>query len=338
MTGHPAPGRVVVLGPQRRPTLDAVGLGLDPGGPVATITAGWQERESEDAELDALLAGRSLNLRLYARWEDVLERDPEYAVAEREHRAALAELQELHLVQLDGVLGALREVTRRGGGRPQVRDAARADAESAVRLADERHLARVAQERAAFEGIWTPGERAADHRAAVRRVLDGAGALAVAGGHVGVLGHVLRLFAVTPPPAVVCWSAGAMALTERVLLFHDRAAHGPAHAEFADAGLGWVPGAVLLPHARRRLRVDDPARMAQLAMRAAPARCVVLDDGVRLDLRPDRTLPADALVVTPDGRLERLGGVSPVAAGVAGGGSQGATRWFPGPDSRGAGP
>ena len=78
---------IIVLGPQRRPTLDAVGL----DGPVATITAGWQEREPDDAELDALLDGRSLNLALYARWQDVLERDPEYAEAERAHRAALAE-------------------------------------------------------------------------------------------------------------------------------------------------------------------------------------------------------------------------------------------------------
>ena len=98
-----------------------------------------------------------------------------------------------------------------------------------------------------------------------------------------------------------------MALTDRVLLFHDRAAYGPSHAEFADVGLGWIPEAVLLPHARRRLRIDDPARMAELAVRAMPARCVILDDGVRLDLGPDEALPADALVVGADGRLRLLG-------------------------------
>ena len=293
---------IVLLGPQRRPTLDAVGL----TGPVATVTAGWAEREPEDAELDALLEGRSVNLRLYARWVDVLERDPEYAAAEREHRAAHAELQELHLVQLAGVLGALREVRRHGGSRPQVRDAARADAESVVRLVDERHLARVAEEQAAFEERWRPGERAADHRAAVAQVLGEAAALAVAGGHVGVLGHVLRLFAVTAPPAVVAWSAGAMALTDRVLLFHDRAPHGPAHAEFSAVGLGWVPDLVLLPHARRRLDVEDAERMTELAVRAAPARCVVLDDGVRLDIGRGGALPANAVVVGRDGQLRRL--------------------------------
>ena len=295
---------IVLLGPQRRPTLDAVGL----EGPVATITAGWQEREPDDAELDALLDGRSVNLALYARWQDVLERDQEYAVAERAHRAAFAEQQELYLVQLDGVLGALGEVARRGGGGPRAREEARADAEAVVRFVDDRHLARVTEERAAFAERWRPAERpaVAAHRAAISQVLAGAAALAVAGGHVGVLGHVLRLFGVTEqtrPPTVVAWSAGAMALTDRVLLFHDRAAYGPSHAEFADVGLGWIPDAVLLPHARRRLRVDDSARMAELAVRAMPARCVILDDGVRLDLGPDGQLPPDAVIVHPDGSL-----------------------------------
>jgi hypothetical protein len=301
--------RVILLGPQRRPTVDAVIRTLELSGPIGTVTAGWREREPDDAELDALLGGRGANLRLYARWQDVLERDPEYAAAEREHRAALDERQELYLVQLAGVLGALREVARRGGSRARIRETARADAEAAVRLVDERHLARIREARAAFEAAWRPGERAVvgGHRAAVREILDRAGVLVVAGGHVGVLVHVLRLFAVPAPPVVIAWSAGAMALTERVLLFHDNAPHGPADAEFAGAGLGWLPGCVLLPHARRRLRTEDPARMAELAVRAAPARCVVLDDGIRLDVGDNAVLPSDARIVAADGRIAEQG-------------------------------
>ena len=300
--------RTVVLGPQRRPTLDAVVRSLDLPGPVATVTAGWQEREPDDAELDALLGGRSGNLRLHARWQDVLERDPEYATAELEHTAGLVERQELYLVQLDGALAALREVARVGGGRDAVRDEARADAEAVVRLLDERHLHRVREAWAAFEQRWRPGERdaVAGHRAEVRHALESVSALVVAGGHVGVLLHVLRLFAVTPPPVVIAWSGGAMALTERVLLFHDRAPQGRPHAEFFDAGLGWIPGCVLLPHARRRLLTTDTARMAELACRTAPARCVVLDDGVRLELAEDGTLPPGARVVDGEGRITEL--------------------------------
>jgi hypothetical protein len=295
---------VVVLGPQRRPTVDTAVRSLDRAGPIAVVNAGWQEREPDDAELDGLLDGRSLNLRLYARWLDVLDQDPEYAAAEREHRAALAERQELYLVQLAGVLGALREAARYGGSRAEVREHARVDAEAAVRLVDERHLTRVREAHAAFEASWRPGERAAvaRHREAVRQRLDGVSTLVLAGGHLGVLLHVLRMFAVTRPPVVIAWSAGAMALTERVLLFNDRAVHEPVHAEFAGRGLGWLTGCVLLPHARRRLRTEDPARMAELAFRAAPARCAVLDDGIRLDV-DGSSLPTTARVVAADGRI-----------------------------------
>jgi hypothetical protein len=291
--------RAVVLGPQRRPTLGAVARTLDLPGPVATVTAGWEEREPDDAELDALLGGRSTNLRLHARWHDVLGRDPEYAAAEVTHFAALRERRELYLLQLDGAVRALREVARRGDA--DVHAEARADAEAVVRLVDERHLARVRDARAAFEHGWGDRPVVAEHRADLARLTADASALVVAGGHVGVLLHVLRLFALPVPPLVIAWSAGAMALTERVLLFHDRAGHGPSHAEFLDAGLCWLPGVVLLPHARKRLRTDDPLRMAELAVRAAPARCVVLDDGVRLDL--DGALPPNTRIVTAEGRI-----------------------------------
>ena len=57
--------RVVLLGPQRRPTLDSVVRSLGSGGPWATVTAGWQEREPDDGELASLLGGAgSVNLGL----------------------------------------------------------------------------------------------------------------------------------------------------------------------------------------------------------------------------------------------------------------------------------
>ncbi|MGI5129582.1 hypothetical protein ACQEVB_22435 [Pseudonocardia sp. CA-107938] len=298
--------RTIVLGPQRRPVLDRVVAALDlPDGPVATVTAGWRDREADDTELDAQLGGRSVNLLLWSRWLAVLDADPEFAAAQRAHQDVLDELQELYLLQLDGALGAAGEIARRGAS-SAVRDAVLADAEAAVRLVDARHLARVADAEAEFADRQRPGARAAvaRHRAEIAGVLSGAAALAVAGGHVGVLMRLLRIFAVSPPPLVLAWSAGAMALTERVLLFHDRAPHGPAHPEFAGAGLGLVRGCVFLPHPRRRLLLDDPARTAVLARRVAPDRCVLLDDGVRLDLTGDG-LPPHARILTVDGTVAR---------------------------------
>jgi hypothetical protein len=286
---------VTVLGPQRRPTVRPVGPG------AVTVTAGWQERESDDAELDRVLGGGTVNLRLHARWLDVLDADPELATAELNHRAVLDELQELYALQVEHAERAAAAI-RRSSTRPRTRAAALADAESALRLLDAQHLARVAAAHADFEAAWRPAERpaVARHRAEVAELVAGATALVVTGGHVGVLLHVLQLFAALepgPPETVLAWSAGAMALTERVVLF------SAGQAETYAAGLGLLPDLVLLPHARRRLPLDDPERLGALARRFAPARCVVLDDGVRVDVGPGGELPPDARVIGPDGKL-----------------------------------
>jgi len=301
--------RVVLLGPQRRPTVDGVARGLGPDASYATVTAGWEEREADDGELHALLGGRAANLRLHSRWLDVLDRDHELATAELDHRAVLDELRTLYLVQLDAALGAVFTIARRDG-RPRARAAALADAEDAVRLVDARYAARARAAHDDYWAAWRPQDRpaVAEHRAAVERILAGASVLVLAGGHVGVLLRTLHLFGVAGrlPSTLVAWSAGAMALTARVVLFGDRAVQGPGHPEVYEDGLGVVPGAVLLPHARRRLLVDDAVRMGVLARRFAPARCVLLDDGVRVDLGPDGSLPPGARVVTDDGRIAGL--------------------------------
>ena len=75
---------ITLLGPQRRPTLDRVLSSLDVSGPVAVVNAGWQERESDDAEILGLAGGQAVNLRLFARWMHVLEADPERRRAREE--------------------------------------------------------------------------------------------------------------------------------------------------------------------------------------------------------------------------------------------------------------
>ena len=94
----------------------------------------------------------------------------------------------------------------------------------------------------------------------------------------GVLAEVLHLFNVAAAlrSPVIAWSAGAMALADRIVLFGDRSAHGPGHPEVYGSGLSVVRDVVLLPHAKARLLLDDAPRMAVFAQRFAPARCVLL--------------------------------------------------------------
>jgi len=149
----------------------------------------------------------------------------------------------------------------------------------------------------------------AEHRAAVAELLGSAAALVVAGGHVGVLAEVLHLFNVATVlrSPVIAWSAGAMALTDRIVLFHDRSPHGPGHPEVYGSGLGITRDVVLLPHARARLLLDDTARMAVFARRFGPARCVLLEAGTRLELSDaGGGLPPGTRVLAEDGHVTSL--------------------------------
>ena len=304
--------RVVLLGPQRRPTVDAVARSLSLGGPVATITAGWQEREPDDAELSTLLGGRAVNLSLYRRWLDVQDRDPQWAAAERDVAGTLAELQELYLLRLDYALQAVYAVQRHAAREPGPDALAGGDALgeaiAAVRELDAAHLHRVDGVRGEFFQRLPPHDRPviAGHRAAVAALLGEAAAVVIAGGHVGVLADVLHLFnvaAVLRSP-VIAWSAGAMALTDRIVLFGDRSPHGPGHPEVYGSGLSVLRDVVLLPHARARMLLDDTPRMAVFARRFGPARCVLLDPGTRIEL--DGGGLAGLRVLAEDGRVSSL--------------------------------
>jgi len=308
--------RVILLGPQRRPSLDAVVRSLGLAGPFATVTAGWQEREPDDGELSTVLGGRVVKLELYRRWLDVQERDPEYAAAERALQGMVAELQDLYLLRLDYALQAVYALQRRAqadqlGGTLTERIAEPvAEAVTAVRSLDEAHLTRVNEVRGEFFARLQPHDRPviASHRSAVAGLLGEAAALVVAGGHVGVLAEVLHLFnvaAVLRSP-VIAWSAGAMALADRIVLFGDRSPHGPGHAEVYGTGLSITREVVLLPHARARLLLDDTPRMAVFAQRFAPARCVPLEAGTRVEFSGDGGLPPGTRVLAEDGRVTSL--------------------------------
>jgi hypothetical protein len=301
--------RVTLLGPQRRPTLDAVAASLYPEGPIATITAGWQEREPDDGELGKLLGSRDINLRLYRRWLDVQERDPGFALGERKLAAALEELQDMYLLRLDHALQAVYAVQRRSGN-DRLRANVLAEAIGAAQELDAAHLRRAGAVRGEFYQSLRPHDRPliAEHRAEVTGLLGGAAAAVVAGGHVGVLADALHLFniAASLRLPVIAWSAGAMALTDRIVLFNDRAPQGPGHPEVYGSGLSVLRNVVALPHASARLLLGDTPRMAVFARRFAPARCVLLEQGTRVDIDGGGDCPPGTRVLAEDGRVTTL--------------------------------
>jgi len=288
------PAPIVLLGPQRlRPTLvEAVGaLGLD--GPIATITAGWEEREAEIDELSEHLGLPVVNLRLHERTEKAFHRDRAFFDAYMERRRRLRQMHALYTRRLRHQVDALRELDALRGSADLLADQ-RAGALAAIRRLDDEHLERVAVEYAAFEERWNAREceSLAGPQEEIAREIDGACAVAIAGGNVEALLHRLRLFELAQRLSerpLLAWSAGAMVLGERIVLYHDSPPQGPGYPEIMGPGLGLVTGVLPLPHAHRRLRLDDRDRVGLFARRFAPLACLAFEDGGHATLEDGRT-------------------------------------------------
>jgi hypothetical protein len=272
------------LGPQyRAPNLRACLDAMGVAGPLVAVTAGWQEREGEIDELRSHVGHPVTDLGLYVRTEHVYAEDPELARAYRERQDVLQEMQDHYRIRLAGAAAVIEQLAAVDGDSPTLRAARRA-ALGDLRRLDRQHVAGAIREHAAFTRRWHPARRASlvPHVALLKREIERAAAVLVAGGHVAVLLNRMRLFgfaSLVKDKPLVAWSAGAMAVSDRVVLFHDRTPQGVQPSEVLDVGLGLVPGVVALPHADARLALDERPRVRLLAQRFAPAQCLALDHG-----------------------------------------------------------
>lgn len=317
-------GPVLMLGPQRpRPNVQDV-LATVPGeGPAVIITAGWRHDEADDQALRAAVGPEVTLLPLYTWFEAVMDTTPSLKEAYRARQRQLLELKEVHRMRLHPALDAARRMIADERVDPAIMGPQLAWALEQVRAIDREFMLQARQIRAAHTEIFRPWQ---DHERVKRMHRRAAEALAsarvvvVAGGHVGVLRNRLLFFGlqhVLPRvcdagAALVCWSAGAMALTERIVLFYDDPPDGPSHPEILDAGLGVVRDLVVLPHSRQRLRLGDEGRVSVLAARFAPAACIGMENGAWLD-RVDgelvnRGAPGSALWLRADGSVEPVEG------------------------------
>ena len=278
--------RIVLLGPQRLESTVASVLDqlTEKGAAVALVASGWQEAEAEEAEeLASGLSRTVIPLLLHQRGDDIFHSDPEFFDAYRERQNELQRLQELHHIRLSHALEASRELMQKQAP-DHIVEPEREAAVDAVRTLDLHHLERLAEVHARFESKWPLHEREPidRHKKEIAEQLKEASAVVIAGGHVAVLLYRLKLLGLAEligDRPVVAWSAGAMALSDRVVLFHDSPPQGEGYPEILESGLGLAPGILTFPHARRRLTLDDPVRVSLLARRFAPAICVAMDEG-----------------------------------------------------------
>lgn len=315
-------GAVHLLGPQRpAPNLTRV-LATIPGSkPVVTITAGWRHEEGDDDALRRDIGHHGQNLPLY-RWFDELERaEPDLFAAYRDRQDEIQRIKRIYRTSLDAGVRAAQGLAEAFRKRPDDVVAEELElAYGALRELRDRFVARCDGVRQRFQAEWQPDEREVVRRKCeqAEQMLLGARAVCIAGGHVGVLLNRMEFFglgralreAMELGTPVIAWSAGAMAITDRVVLFHDDAPAGQPHAEVLDRGLGLAPDLVVLPHARERLRLDDTARVALFANRFWPSACIGLENGAWLVYEDGRWLnrgaKESAFELAKDGTLRPL--------------------------------
>ena len=304
----------IMLGPQSpRANLKNAIDSLSFNGPIVTITAGWRDSEAESDELQAEIGIPIEDLNLYRQAEKIFALEPELHALQRERQDKLLELQRLYRIRLTPTMAAARRLLREKGEPDLLRLEQRA-AISQVRALDRHHVRRISAVHQDFDtrraALVIPG--AATLRQAIQRKVANSALVLIAGGHVAVLINRIRLFRLADVLAqkpIVAWSAGAMVLGERIVLFHDDAPQGRRDAEVWDTGLGIVKNIIPLPHAKSRLDWSSRSRMALFSRRFAPAVCCTLDNGSMIQIESNRITSASRSSV-----MMRTGWKKPVKA------------------------
>jgi peptidase E len=303
----------ILLGPRgATPMLRRAVETLDASGPVVTITAGWRDAEGEIDELRLDLDSPLEDLGLYARADEIFAQEAALRELQRARQEKLRGLQDLYRIRLEPALLATRRLMRVDAPsdllRPELKSAI-----AQLRTLDRHHLRRIQAIHREFDRRRSEVQAplAVAHREAVQQRLEGAGVVLIAGGHVAVLLNRIRLFrleALLAAKPIVAWSAGAMVLSERIVLFHQRAPQGRRDAEVLDAGLGIVRRSVLLPHARTRLDWANRKRLSVFSQRFAPAACWTLDEEAMIHLDNGRMAAAQgSWIISRKGRRRELG-------------------------------
>ena len=297
----------ILLGPQSpHSNLKRAIDSLSVDGPVVSITAGWGDSEAEIDDLQAATGRHIEDMNLYHLAEELFSREPKLHALHRERQDKLQELQRLYRIRLTPGMSAARKLLRDKSGSDLLRLEQRA-AISQVRALDRHHIKRLAAIHQEFDrrraALLIPG--ATGLVQTLQQKLTEASLVLIAGGHVAVLINRIRLFRLGEMLAqkpVIAWSAGAMVLAERIVLFHDDAPQGKRDAEVLDAGLGIVRNVIPLPQAKSRLDWSSRNRMALFSRRFAPAKCCTLDNGSMIHLQDDQiTYASQSSLITRSG-------------------------------------
>jgi hypothetical protein len=307
-----APFRLL-LGPQR-PVVNLDSAIANSGigdSPIAVISAAWQEAEGDIDDIQSLIANPLHDLSLYQRAEAVFAADDGLFAAYRARQDQLIEQQRMYRLRLRQLTIAAREILRSKGDPAALADERR-HAISQLRALDRHHLRQIRKINARFDEPLsvTHNDLLAENVAEIKEVLSGIETVMITGGNVVVLMNRLSLFgfdSLLHDKNIVGWSAGAMVLCDRIVLFHDRMPQGRRDPEVMCQGLGIVPGTVLLPDARGRVRKTERVRSSLFSRRFSPATSLTLDNASLLMMQDGKVRDSQSVQhISREGKFARV--------------------------------
>ena len=278
---HPKfPHPLVLLGQQREsPRLQKFIERCGVTGPVALISAGWEEDEEDDQWVRDAVDVPVVNSRLYTLADELFRQDPEVLAMLRERQDRLRALRDVNELQLEHSGAVARELWRRLDCNAAAVGAWHQTL-GQIQDIDTRYLKAVSAVIKEYDRRIAPQQRRSvlEYRRAVLDRLRGCQALLLAGGHVGVLLNRLNLCRLLKHLQLptIAWAGGAMALGERVYFYDHFIPHAQREVELSRQGLALYRGLQLFPRADERLNLQDPCELAILAQRL-PSRCLLLD-------------------------------------------------------------
>ena len=303
----------LLLGPQRPvvnlgSAMTQTGIG---GGPIAVISAAWQEAEGDIDDIRSHVGNELFSLPIYHHADELFAADKPLRDAYRERQDLLIEQQNMYRLRLRQLTIAAREILRVEGNVSAIAEERR-HAISQLRALDRHHLRQVNKiyDRYKEKFDTEKNNHLAQHVAAIEKELERCETVLITGGNVVVLMNRLQLFGLgnhLVRKNIVGWSAGAMVLCDRIVLFHDRMPQGRRDPEVMCNGLGIVPSTVLLPDARNRVRSKELVRSSLFSRRFAPATSLTLDNESMLLIQGGKVQHSKSVRhIARDGRFARV--------------------------------
>ena len=286
-------GQIHILGPQS-PTSnieDVLKIHCPPG-PIAIISAGWRYDEDDISALTQAIDREIYHLPLYEWFDELGGMEPELSGLHRMRRRRILAYKKVYHLQLQSALESWESIRKLHRKQPSLYEQDEENACRIIQNLDQQCLDRLEEIRSDFTAIEQPWlhETALPLYEEIAFTLSRCKAVIITGGHVAILRNRLKFFGLQnllhefldDGNQIYAWSAGAMALSHRIVLYHDDPPWEKGYPEIMDSGLGLLNRVIFFPHASSRLDLSDPNRIERLSRRFAPDTCICLENGAHL--------------------------------------------------------